>query len=161
MPSWRAAAAALRGPGAVPERPGAATAWTAGAAQVARLATPGWMVAVGYMDPGNWATDIAAGARFGTGLLFVVALASLSAIVLQVLSARLGLATGQDLARVCRDRYRPATRGLLWILAKSGIVACDVAEVLGSALARELLFGLPLVAGIAVTALDTVFVLGL
>ena len=158
MPPWRAAAASLRLAGGAAQGPESQAPRLAPAA---RLATPAWMVAVGYMDPGNWATDIAAGARFGTGLLFVVALASLSAIVLQLLSARLGLATGQDLARACRDRYGPVTRCLLWGLAEIGIVACDVAEVLGSALALQLLFGLPLVAGIVVTALDTVFVLGL
>ena len=126
-----------------------------------RMAGPGLLVSVGYMDPGNWATDIEAGSRYGMALLWVVLVSSLSAILLQALSLRLGLVAGVDLARACRDRYRPSVSRTLWIFAEISIVACDVAEVLGTALALNLLFGLPLLAAIAITALDTVFVLAL
>lgn len=126
-----------------------------------RFTGPGLLVAVGYMDPGNWATDIEAGSRYGYGLLFVVLLSSLAAILLQTLALRLGLVAKLDLARACRERYPPGVNRALWIMAELAIVACDVAEVLGSALALKLLFGLPLLWGVAVTALDTVIVLGL
>ncbi|MDQ6630028.1 MAG: Nramp family divalent metal transporter [Pseudomonadota bacterium] len=126
-----------------------------------RMAGPGLLVSVGYMDPGNWATDIAAGAQFGYALLWVVLLSSLTAILLQTLSVRLGLAAQKDLARACRDRYGPRVNRVLWLMAEIAIVACDVAEVLGSALALHLLFGLSLLTGIAITAFDTVIVLGL
>jgi manganese transport protein len=128
---------------------------------MARMAGPGLLVAVGYMDPGNWATDIAAGSQFGYALLWVVLLASLTAMLLQTLSLRLGLVARQDLARACRDRYGPRVNRALWLMAEVAIVACDVAEVLGSALALHLLFGVSLLAGIAITAFDTVLVLGL
>jgi manganese transport protein len=126
-----------------------------------QFAGPGLLVSVGYMDPGNWATDIEAGSRYGYSLLFVVMLSSLAAILLQCLSMRLGLVTGRDLAQHCRARYsRPA--GLaLWIFAELAIIATDVAEVLGSALAFKLLFGVSLPTGIAITALDTFIVLSL
>ena len=126
-----------------------------------RMAGPGLLVAVGYMDPGNWATDIAAGAQFGYTLLWVVLLSSLTAILLQTLSLRLGLVAQKDLARACRDRYGPRVNRALWLMAEIAIVACDVAEVLGSALALHLLFGMSLLTGIAITAFDTVIVLGL
>jgi manganese transport protein len=126
-----------------------------------RFVGPGLLVAVGYMDPGNWATDIEAGSVFGYSLLFVVLASSLAAIVLQVLSLRLGLVARMDLARACRERYGVGARRTLWLMAEVAIVACDVAEVLGSALALHLLFGWSLVAGIVVTAFDTVVVLGL
>ena len=129
--------------------------------RMARMAGPGLLVAVGYMDPGNWATDIAAGSQFGYALLWVVLLASLSAMLLQTLSVRLGLVAQKDLARACRDRYGPRVNRALWMMAEVAIVACDVAEVLGSALALHLLFGVSLLAGIAITAFDTVLVLGL
>ena len=129
--------------------------------RMARMAGPGLLVAVGYMDPGNWATDIAAGSQFGYALLWVVLLASLSAMLLQTLSLRLGLVAQQDLARACRNRYGPRVNRGLWLMAEVAIVACDVAEVLGSALALHLLFGVSLLAGIAITAFDTVLVLGL
>ena len=129
--------------------------------RLARMAGPGLLVAVGYMDPGNWATDIAAGSQFGYALLWVVLLASLSAMLLQTLSVRLGLVAQKDLARACRDRYGPRVNRALWTMAEVAIVACDVAEVLGSALALHLLFGVSLLAGIAITAFDTVLVLGL
>lgn len=126
-----------------------------------RFAGPGLLVSVGYMDPGNWATDIEAGSRYGTALLFVVVLSSLAAIVLQTLSLRLGLVTGRDLAQMSRDRYGPRTVRVQWLLAEIAIIACDIAEVLGSALAFKLLLGVPLWAGVLLTALDTVIVLGL
>jgi manganese transport protein len=129
--------------------------------RVLRFAGPGLLVAVGYMDPGNWATDIEAGSVFGYSLLFVVLLSSLAAIVLQVLALRLGIVARVDLARACRDRYGPVPRKALWLMAEIAIVACDVAEVLGSALALHLLFGIPLAWGIVITAFDTLLVLGL
>jgi manganese transport protein len=129
--------------------------------RVLRFAGPGLLVAVGYMDPGNWATDIEAGSVFGYSLLFVVLLSSVAAIVLQVLSLRLGIVARMDLARACRERYGPRVRNALWVMAEIAIVACDVAEVLGSALALHLLFGVSLVGGIVITAFDTLLVLGL
>ncbi len=129
--------------------------------RVLRFAGPGLLVSVGYMDPGNWATDIEAGSRYGTALLFVVVLSSLAAIVLQTLSLRLGLVTGRDLAQMSRDRYGPHTVKVQWFLAEIAIIACDIAEVLGSALAFKLLLGVPLWAGVLLTGLDTIIVLGL
>jgi manganese transport protein len=126
-----------------------------------RYAGPGLLVSVGYMDPGNWATDIEAGSRFGYGLLFVVLLASLAAMLLQTLCVRLGLVAQKDLARLCRERYSPAINRFLWLGAELAIVACDLAEVLGSALALHLLFGVSVTTGIAITAFDTILVLGL
>ena len=126
-----------------------------------RFAGPGLLVSVGYMDPGNWATDIEAGSRFGYGLLFVVLLASLTAMLLQTLCVRLGLIAQKDLARACRDNYSPLVNRFLWLGAEVAIVACDLAEVLGSALALHLLFGVSVPVGIAITAFDTVLVLGL
>jgi manganese transport protein len=126
-----------------------------------RMAGPGLLVAVGYMDPGNWATDIAAGSRFGYTMLWVVLVSSLAAILLQTLSLRLGLVARKDLARACRDRYGPAVNRFLWLMAELAIIACDVAEVLGSALALHLLVGVTLLWGIALTACDTLLVLGL
>jgi manganese transport protein len=113
------------------------------------------------MDPGNWATDIEAGSRYGFTLLWVVVASSIAAMLLQTLSLRLGLVTRLDLARACRARYPPAVNRFLWITAEIAIVACDVAEVLGSALALHLLLRVSVLAGIAITALDTVLVLGL
>ena len=129
--------------------------------KVFRFAGPGLLISVGYMDPGNWATDIEAGSRYGYALLFVVVASSLAAIVLQTLAARLGIASGRDLAQIARDRYPPAVSRMLWVLAEIAIIACDVAEVLGSALAIKLLFGLPLWLGVCLTAFDTVIVLSL
>src|SRR6185437_2203828 len=120
---------------------------------------PGYMVAVGYMDPGNWATDIAGGSRFGYTLLTVIMLSNLMAILLQALAARLGIATGRDLAQACRDAY-PRPVGLaLWIACELAIIACDLAEVIGTAIALKLLFGIPLIAGALITALDAFLVL--
>jgi manganese transport protein len=126
-----------------------------------RSAGPGLLVAVGYMDPGNWATDIEAGSRFGYDLLFVVILCGLAAMLLQALAMRLGIVAQRDLARMARDRYSPAAVRFLWILAEIAIVATDIAEVLGSALAFNLLLGVPLWIGVLLTGLDTVIVLSL
>ncbi|MFD2233345.1 Nramp family divalent metal transporter [Phaeospirillum tilakii] len=125
------------------------------------FAGPGLLVSVGYVDPGNWATDIEAGSKFGFALLWVVVSASLAAILLQTLSLRVGLVTGKDLARLCHDHYGRRTNIFLWLMAELSIIACDLAEVLGAALALHLLFDLPLLAGAALTALDTLIVLGL
>ncbi|WP_460939738.1 Nramp family divalent metal transporter [Spirosoma humi] len=122
-------------------------------------AGPGLMVAVGYMDPGNWATDIAGGARYGYRLLSVVLISNLFAILLQHLALKLGIATGRDLAQACRDHYsKPVSIGL-WVLAEIAIAATDLAEVIGSAIALNLLFGLPLTVGILITALDVLLLL--
>jgi manganese transport protein len=126
-----------------------------------RMAGQGLLVSVGYMDPGNWATDIEAGSRYGFELLSVVCLSSIVAMFLQTLSLRLGLVARKDLARACRDRYSVPVNRFLWIMAELAIVACDVAEVLGSALALHLLLRVSVIAGIVITAFDTVLVLGL
>ncbi len=120
---------------------------------------PGLMVAVGYMDPGNWATDLAGGAQFGYTLLSVILLSNLFAMLLQHLSLKLGIATGRDLAQACREHYSPAVGFSLWILAEIAIAACDLAEVIGSALALNLLFGLPLTVGVLITVLDVLLIL--
>jgi manganese transport protein len=124
-------------------------------------AGPGILISVGYVDPGNWATDIQAGSTYGYQLLWVVVLSSLAAIVLQSQSMRLGIATGQDLASLSRQRYTPAVNLVLWALAEIAIVACDLAEVLGGALAFKLLLHVSLPVGILLTALDTLIVLSL
>lgn len=142
--------------GSVAVDPGASV-WS----KAKRYAGPGLLVSVGYMDPGNWATSIQAGASYGYGLLFVVLLSSLAAIVLQCLSARLGIASGRDLAQLCRTVYAPWASRSLWLFAEASIIACDVAEVLGCALAFKLLLNVSLPWGILLTALDTVLVLGL
>jgi manganese transport protein len=123
------------------------------------FAGPGYLVAVGYMDPGNWATDLAGGARYGYTLLSVIMLSNLMAILLQALSARLGIASGRDLAQACRDAYSPTTTIVLWVLCEIAIAACDLAEVIGAAVALNLLFGLPLLWGVCLTALDVLIVL--
>src|SRR5438105_2811596 len=120
---------------------------------------PGFLVAVGYMDPGNWATDLAGGARFGYSLLAVIMISNLMAILLQHLCIKLGVATGRDLAQACRDHYSTLTVWSLWILCEIAIAACDLAEVVGSAIGLQLLFGLPLVWGCIITALDVLAVL--
>ncbi|HVP65390.1 MAG TPA: Nramp family divalent metal transporter [candidate division Zixibacteria bacterium] len=123
------------------------------------FAGPGFLVAVGYMDPGNWATDIAAGSRYNYSLLFVITLSNLLAILLQSLSIKLGVVSGRDLAQACRDHFpRPISWGL-WILAEVAIAACDLAEVIGSAIALQLLFHLPLVIGVGVTGFDVILLL--
>src|SRR5512146_2791889 len=117
------------------------------------------LFAVGYMDPGNWATDLAGGARFGYTLLSVIMLSNLMAILLQALAARLGIASGRDLAQACRDSYSRPTTYVLWLLCEVAIAACDLAEVVGAAIALNLLFGLPLIWGVCLTALDVLIVL--
>ena len=120
---------------------------------------PGFLVAVGYMDPGNWATDLSGGAQFGYSLLAVVMISNLMAIMLQHLCIKLGVATGRDLAQACRDHYSTPTVWFLWILCEIAIAACDLAEVVGSAIGLQLLFGIPLVWGCIITALDVLAVL--
>src|SRR5438093_1908975 len=123
------------------------------------FAGPGYLVAVGYMDPGNWATDLAGGARYGYTLLSVILVSNLMAILLQALAVRLGIASGRDLAQACRDHYSwPVTVGL-WILCEIAIAACDLAEVIGAAIALNLLFHLPLLWGVCLTSLDVLIVL--
>jgi manganese transport protein len=122
-------------------------------------AGPGYLVSVGYMDPGNWATDIAGGSQFGYTLLTVILLSNLMAILLQSLCVRLGVATGRDLAQACRDYFSPRVTVLLWVLCEIAIAACDLAELLGSAIALQLLFGIPLALGVCITALDVLALL--
>ena len=123
------------------------------------FAGPGYLVAVGYMDPGNWATDLAGGSRYGYTLISVIMLSNLMAILLQALSARLGIVSGRDLAQACRDHFSPPVTFVLWLLCEVAIAACDLAEVIGSAIALNLLFGLPLFWGVCLTALDVLLVL--
>lgn len=120
---------------------------------------PGYMVSVGYMDPGNWATDLAGGAQFGYTLLFVIMLSNLMAILLQALAARLGIATSRDLAQACRAYYPRPVAYALWVACELAIIACDLAEVIGTAIALNLLFGIPLIGGALITALDAFLVL--
>ena len=146
-----------QGDGLTLDRPRDRLSWSV----ALRMFGPAYLVAVGYMDPGNWATDLAAGSTYGYSLLWVVALSSLMAVLLQSLCCRLGIATGLDLAQACR---RLLPRGWvipLWLLAEVAIVACDLAELVGTALALQLLFGLPLPVGVLVTAFDTLVLLGL
>jgi manganese transport protein len=123
------------------------------------FAGPGLMVAVGYMDPGNWATDIAGGAQFGYTLLSVILISNLFAIVLQHLSLKLGIVAERDLAQACKDHFNPITNFMLWIFCEIAIAACDLAEVIGSAIAINLLFGLPLSWGVAITVIDVLVIL--
>lgn len=125
------------------------------------FAGPGFMVAVGYMDPGNWATDLAGGSRFGYTLLCVIMISNLMAILLQHLCVKLGIATGRDLAQACRDHYSKPVAWFLWILCELAIAACDLAEVVGSAIGLQLLFGIPLFWGCIITGLDVLMVLWL
>src|SRR6266852_1064279 len=125
------------------------------------FAGPGYLVAVGYMDPGNWATDLGGGSKFGYTLLSVILISNLMAMFLQALSAKLGIVTGRDLAQACREHYSRRTGLFLWVVCEIAIAACDLAEVLGSAVALKLLFGLPLLAGVLITALDVLIVLAL
>jgi manganese transport protein len=122
-------------------------------------AGPGYLVSVGYMDPGNWATDIAGGAAFGYTLLTVILLSNLMAILLQSLCVRLGVATGRDLAQACRDYFPGKINFCLWVLCEIAIAACDLAELLGSAIALQLLFGIPLIWGVCLTASDVLLLL--
>ncbi|MBV1692270.1 Nramp family divalent metal transporter [Novosphingobium sp. G106] len=127
--------------------------------KLAAFAGPGYLVAVGYMDPGNWATDLAGGSAFGYTLLSVVLFSNLMAMLLQALAAKLGIVAGLDLAQACRAEYTRPTRIALWLLCEIAIAACDLAEVIGTAIALQLLFGLPLVAGICLTAFDVLLIL--
>ncbi|MFC6267530.1 Nramp family divalent metal transporter [Frigoriflavimonas asaccharolytica] len=120
---------------------------------------PGLMVAVGYMDPGNWATDIAGGAKFGYALLSVILISNIFAIILQHLSLKLGVVAERDLAQACRDHFKPTTNFILWLLCEIAIAACDLAEVIGSAIALNLLFGIPLTWGIVITGIDVFIIL--
>jgi manganese transport protein len=123
------------------------------------FAGPGYLVAVGYMDPGNWASDLAGGAQFGYALLSVILLSNMMAMLLQGLAVRLGIATGRDLAQACRDHYSTPVAMGLWVLCEIAIAACDLAEVIGSAIALNLLFGIPLIWGVCLTALDVLIIL--
>ena len=125
------------------------------------FAGPAYMVAVGYMDPGNWATDIAAGSTFGYKLIWVLLMSNLMAILLQTLSARLGLVTGRDLAQACRDSYGPGVRWILFILCEIAIAACDLAEVLGTAIGLNLLTGIPLIYAVLITGFDAMLLLAI
>src|SRR5947199_2804037 len=120
---------------------------------------PGFLVAVGYMDPGNWATDLAGGSKYNYSLLSVIMISNLMAILLQALSLKLGIVSGRDLAQACRDHFSRPMSFFLWIICELAIAACDLAEIIGSAIALNLLFGLPLLAGVCVTSLDVLIVL--
>jgi len=122
-------------------------------------AGPGYLVSVGYMDPGNWATDLAGGAKFGYSLLSIILLSNLMAILLQALCVKLGVATGRDLAQACRDNFSKPVSFCLWVLCEIAISACDLAELVGSAIALQLLFNIPLAVGVCITALDVFVVL--
>ncbi len=123
------------------------------------FAGPGYMISVGYMDPGNWATDIAGGSRFGYTLLAVILLSNIMAILLQALAARLGIATDRDLAQACRDSFSRPVNFMLWLACEAAIIACDLAEVIGTAIALQLLFGIPLIGGALIAALDAFLLL--
>ena len=133
----------------------------AGLRRFLAFAGPAFMISVGYMDPGNWGTDIPAGSKYGYGLLWVVLLSSVMAMFLQTLCARLGIATGKDLAQCCRENYPKPVSVSLWVFAEIGIIACDVAEVIGSAIALNLLFHIPILVGVLLTALDVLLLVGL
>jgi len=127
--------------------------------KILAFAGPGFLVSVGYMDPGNWATDLAGGAKYGYTLLFVILISNLMAILLQHLCVKLGVVTGRDLAQACRDTYPRWAVWALWLLCEAAIAACDLAEVVGSAIGLQLLFGIPLVGGCLITALDVLLIL--
>ena len=127
--------------------------------KILAFAGPGYLVAVGYMDPGNWATDLAGGSAFGYTLLAVIMLSNLMAILLQGLSAKLGIVTGRDLAQACRDHFGPTANFALWVLCEIAIAACDLAEIIGAAIAMNLLFGIPLTWGVLITAIDVMLIL--
>ena len=152
MPSGAASLPEIHGSIAIPHDAGF---WR----KLFAFAGPGYLVAVGYMDPGNWATDLAGGARYGYTLLSVIMLSNLMAILLQALAARLGIASGRDLAQACRDHYSRPVTIFLWILCEIAIAACDLAEVIGAAIALNLLFGLPMIWGVILTSLDVLVVL--
>src|SRR6187431_2046920 len=135
--------------------PGAATGWK----RFLAFLGPGYLVSVGYMDPGNWATDIAGGSKFGYTLLSVILLSNLMAILLQALAARLGIVTDRDLAQACRASFSRPVNLMLWLAFEAAIIACDLAEVIGTAIALKLLFGIPLIGGALITALDAFLLL--
>jgi manganese transport protein len=134
---------------------------TSGLRRLVSFLGPGYLVAVGYMDPGNWATSLAGGAKFGMALLAVAALSNIMAIILQSLAARLAVGSGRDLAQACRDGFPRATSFVLWLFAEIAIIATDIAEVIGTAIGLKLLFGLPLSLGVLITALDVFVILAL
>ncbi|HEX5073588.1 MAG TPA: Nramp family divalent metal transporter [Gemmatimonadaceae bacterium] len=127
--------------------------------KILAFAGPGYLVAVGYMDPGNWATDLAGGSQFGYTLLSVILISNLMAVLLQGLASKLGIVSGRDLAQACRDHFSPRVNFGLWVLCEIAIAACDLAEVIGTAIALNLLFGIPLAWGVGITALDVLLVL--
>ena len=139
--------------------PKTANTWRGNLRKLLAFSGPGYLIAVGYMDPGNWATDLAGGSQYNYALLSMVVISSLMAIFLQHLALKLGVATGRDLAQACRDHYHPVVNFILWIGCEIAIAACDLAEVIGSAIALNLLFGLPLIWGVCLTALDVIAVL--
>lgn len=122
------------------------------------FAGPGFLVSVGYMDPGNWATDLSGGARFGYSLLSVILISNVIAILLQHLCVKLGVATGRDLAQACREWHSKPVSMVLWVLCELAIAACDLAEVVGSAIGLQLLFGIPLVWGCVITVLSLIHI---
>ncbi len=123
------------------------------------FAGPAYLVSVGYMDPGNWATDLEGGARFGYSLLWVLVMSNAMAVLLQTLSARLGIVRGRDLAQACRETYPRAVNLALWVLCEIAVAACDLAEVIGAAIGLNLLFHIPLLAGVLITSADTLLLL--
>ena len=127
--------------------------------KILAFAGPGYLVAVGYMDPGNWATDLAGGSRFGYTLLSVILISNLMAVLLQGLASKLGIVSGRDLAQACRDHFSPRINVGLWVLCEIAIAACDLAEVIGTAIALNLLFNIPIAWGVGITALDVLIVL--
>ncbi len=137
------------------------TGWAVRLRRFLAFAGPGYLVSVGYMDPGNWATDLLGGSKFGYALLWVILASNLMAMLLQTLCARLGLVTGKDLAQACRDYYKKPAAIALWLLCEIAIIACDLAEVIGSAIALKLLFGIPLINGVLITGFDVLLLLGL
>src|ERR1041384_3952609 len=150
----------LAGPASLPEvHSSVPTAWPTAMRRMFAFAGPAYLVSVGYMDPGNWATDLEGGARFGYQLLWVLALSNAMAILLQTLSARLGIVSGRDLAQACREAYPRAVSNSLWLLCEIAIAACDLAEVLGAAIGLNLLFHIPLLFGVLLTAADTLLLL--
>ena len=152
----------LAGSASLPEVHGSVnTVWPTAFRRMFAFAGPAYLVSVGYMDPGNWATDLEGGARFGYQLLWVLVMSNAMAILLQTLSARLGIVSGRDLAQACREAYPKAVSNSLWILCEIAIAACDLAEVLGAAIGLNLLFHIPLTTGVLLTALDTFLVLWL
>jgi manganese transport protein len=161
-PAWRAAS---RLPSLPESYRSVSIPGGAGMAGIARkmmaFSGPGYMVAVGYMDPGNWATDLAGGARFGYSLLCVILLSNVMAMLLQGLALKLGIVTGRDLAQACRDHYLRPVSLLLWAMCEIAIIACDLAAVLGTAIALNLLLGIPLVWGVCLTAVEVLLILGL